>query len=126
LALKSRIDPNLEWRGDWVLLSQTLRYIIDNAIKFSHAKGEINIIATHENSDLVISISDQGPGINPARLTEIFDEFAVKNVMSHSKGIAVSMAIAKLVLEHHNGSITVKSEPGKGATFVLKIPEINS
>ncbi|MCP4146163.1 MAG: response regulator, partial [bacterium] len=47
LALKSKIDPNLEWRGDWVLLSQTLRYIIDNAIKFSHAKGEINIIATH-------------------------------------------------------------------------------
>jgi DNA-binding response OmpR family regulator/anti-sigma regulatory factor (Ser/Thr protein kinase) len=98
--------------------------LISNAIKYAKSKIEINL--TNENSNVYISVKDDGDGIGKKDLTKIFEPFfqIQSNVMKSGTGLGLSLA--KSLAEKHNGDITVESSESEGSLFILRIPVVEN
>ncbi|MBO8136648.1 MAG: phosphate regulon sensor histidine kinase PhoR [Desulfotomaculum sp.] len=105
------------------LLIQVLVNLVDNAIKYSPEKGKVKISASADEDNLIVSVSDTGPGIPQEHLPRIFERFyRVDKARSREVGgTGLGLAIVKHVLELHNGEVSVKSSP-KGTTFSFILP----
>lgn len=105
------------------LLSQVLTNLIENAAKYSPDGTEILLRARLEEDNLLIRVTDQGSGIPPEETARIFEKFyRLKEPGSRSGGTGMGLAIARGIVQAHGGTIWVESNPGKGATFICKIP----
>ncbi|GLV56574.1 two-component sensor histidine kinase [Dictyobacter sp. S3.2.2.5] len=117
-------------RADADKLQQTLLNIIDNALKFTPATGQVKIIAYNEEPDtVIIEIQDTGKGIPADALPHIFDRFyRVDSARSRSAqkvgGNGLGLAIAKELIEAQGGNIIVQSQLDKGTTVTLRLPAI--
>jgi signal transduction histidine kinase len=109
--------------ADRVLLRQALMNIIHNAIRYGPMRTRIAVSSDRRESQTVIKVSDQGPGIAPEHLAKIFDRFyRVDKARSRSEGgHGLGLAIAKWSVECQGGRIEVESEIGKGSTFRIFI-----
>jgi two-component system NtrC family sensor kinase len=106
-----------------IQLRQMVDNLIGNAIKFTQEEGRITVEAKHEKEQLIIRISDDGPGIPWEEHTKIFDKFyRAKGTVGIVDGTGLGLAITKSVVTNHRGRIWVDSEPGKGATFIIVLP----
>ena len=111
--------------GDEGTLVETLINILGNAIKYSRTASRIHIKAEGEGSDVLISVMDTGPGISKEDLPYIFNDFYSGKVAPASeRGSGIGLAVARRIVEAHNGTISVESELGKGSTFVIRLPII--
>ncbi len=110
--------------ADELRLQQVLSNLVSNAIKFSPANGTISVAVYLEEQALRFAVSDTGIGVAPEDHARIFERFYQSDTTSHSRtgGYGLGLAIAKLIVEQHNGRIWVESEPGHGATFSFTIP----
>lgn len=113
--------------ADPLRLKSMMLNLIENGIKYSPEGGRIDITLKKEDSCAVIQISDQGIGIPQDALPYVFDRFfRVDKARSRQEGgSGLGLSICKWIAEGHNGSISVKSELGKGSTFTVRIPSIN-
>ena len=104
-------------------IADAVRKIIENAIKFTD-DGTITVAVLTDDNTVRLSISDNGPGIEPEAVKRIFDRFLQvrKMVGPGEHGTGLGLPIAKAVAQMHGGSIEVDSEPGKGSTFHLILP----
>ena len=111
--------------GDYKSIDRTFRALVDNATKFSLEGGTVSIRIRKQGSDAVISISDQGIGIQPEDLPRIYDRFwRTEEYEGHLfAGIGLGLSIAKQVVWQHGGTIEVESIPKNGSTFTVKLPE---
>lgn len=112
-------------RGNKVCLSQVLTIVLDNAIKYSPAGSNIQITARADTKFVFLSVKDEGIGIKAVHLPHIFDRFyrADSSRSKHTvEGFGIGLALAKKIIDQHNGAIIVASTPGKGSTFTLKLP----
>ncbi len=107
--------------ADYDYLSRAVGNFIGNSIKFINKGGEINLSAEPKDSNLIISIADNGPGINPEYLDKIFDKF-VQVSGSKPGSVGLGLTIAKEIIELHKGTINVWSKPGQGSKFEITIP----
>lgn len=115
-------DLNLE--ADPVKCAQILINLISNAIKFSPEESTVEIHARKEGTDCVFTVSDQGIGIAPEHHASIFESFQQVDG-SHTRragGAGLGLAIVKQLVNLHEGTISVSSGLGHGATFTVKIP----
>ncbi|HFI0832183.1 TPA: cell wall metabolism sensor histidine kinase VicK [Streptococcus suis] len=105
-------------------LTQVLDNILNNAIKYSPDGGTITFSMKTTDSQLIVSISDEGLGIPKADLPKIFDRFyRVDKARSRAQGgTGLGLAIAKEIVKQHKGFIWAKSEYGHGSTFTLVLP----
>jgi PAS domain S-box-containing protein len=103
-------------------LNRVLTNLLDNAIKFSKEDAYINIKAYKDKDSIKIEIEDNGIGIPREELHSIFHPFIRGKKASDKDGYGVGLAYVKTVIEKHNGSVSVKSKPGKGTTFTIKLP----
>jgi signal transduction histidine kinase len=115
-------DSDVQLMADWRMLIKVFKYIIENAIKFSPPGGQVFIEKTILERSCEIRIIDHGQGIESDWMNKIFDEFAVRNVMHHQKGLGLSLAIARYVIEMHNGTIHAESEQSSKTTFIIRLP----
>ncbi|MCB2182026.1 MAG: hybrid sensor histidine kinase/response regulator [Desulfobulbaceae bacterium] len=122
IVVDTDFDDNLVLQADWPLLINVFRFVIDNAYKFSPKNGRISIRSWSEDDMLLVTVKDEGEGVDSGLRDQIFDEFAIKDVAHHQKGQGISLAICRYILNYHHGSIHVEGEPGSGATFVIKVP----
>jgi two-component system sensor histidine kinase CiaH len=110
--------------GDESSLVEAIVILLDNAVKYSSAKSEVVIGAVTKQKNVVIEVTDSGIGIKAIELPYIFDRF-YRADSSRSKrevtGYGLGLAIAKNIIEMHNGSLTVKSKPGSGSTFSITL-----
>ncbi|MGD8374365.1 MAG: HAMP domain-containing sensor histidine kinase [Candidatus Woesebacteria bacterium] len=108
-------------------LTELFVILIDNAIKYSDLKSEITVVSKTQNKTVHISVIDRGCGIKASDLPHIFDRF-YRSDPSRSKektdGYGLGLSIAHKIIEAHKGSIEVRSLPGKGATFTVKMPRV--
>lgn len=99
--------------------------LLDNAVKYSHGKSTITILAKKTKTTAVITFLDTGIGIHEDDLPHIFDRF-YRASKSRSKGSApgygLGLSIAKKIVTMHKGTITAKSEVGKGTAFTITLP----
>jgi signal transduction histidine kinase len=101
-------------------LNQVFMNLLVNAIQSISGKGQIRIQTRLQDSKVQISISDSGSGIKPDHIDKIFDPgFTTKGV---GVGTGLGLSISARIIQDHQGSISVQSEAGKGATFVISLP----
>jgi signal transduction histidine kinase len=102
--------------------------LIDNSLKYGTEKPEITIHLSQVNKEIVLSITDNGPGIPGEYMDKVFDKFfRVPSGNKHNvKGHGLGLSYASLVMKHHNGTIAVKNNPVKGCTLTLTFPEAES
>jgi signal transduction histidine kinase len=105
-------------------LMQTLRNIIDNAIKYSPNGGLVVIRGEVRPIDVVISVADQGVGISPEDLIPLFEKyFRVKSATGyHVAGTGLGLPVARSIVEAHGGRIWAESKVGQGTTLYFSLP----
>jgi len=98
--------------------------LLSNAIKYLDPtrKGKITISGTTENNQVVYCIEDNGIGIEPENIDNIFNVFYRSN--NDREGEGIGLAIARRILDRHGGDISVESEIGKGSRFFVSIPAV--
>lgn len=106
---------------------QLLRLILNlasNAIDYSPAGATVRIACSRTLAAAVLSVSDNGPGIDPADLPHLFDRFyrASRSRTRDSGHVGIGLALCKAIAEAHGGTISVSSPPGGGATFTATFP----
>ena len=111
---------------DLMRMSQALGNIIRNAIQHSQADGHIVLRAELESDDtMVISVKDDGTGIDAADLPHVFERFyrTDQSRLHGMGGTGLGLAIAKAIVEAHGGTVAVNSEgPGQGAVVTCRLP----
>jgi len=112
--------------GDELSLSETFVNILGNAVKYSHDGSNVTVSAEEDRNEVVISIKDSGIGISPDELPYIFDGFYRGKGSDVADGHGIGLTVSKQIIEAHNGSIAVESELGKGSTFVVHLPAVES
>lgn len=126
--LKPSHSKDLVLRADETLLGQALNNLLGNAVKFTPIDGEI-ILGTHEKPDhLEIYVQDTGVGMQPEMSRKLFEDFSRKSTMGTfgEKGTGLGLGIVKKIVEAHQFTIRVESQPGKGSTFIISIPKTES
>lgn len=110
--------------GNWDCerLSQALSNLINNAIKYSPDGGEINVRLAETGKEVTVSVSDQGIGIVPEDIPQLFQPFSKLYREQRIKGTGLGLYITKAIVEAHGGRIWVESEIGKGSTFYFSLP----
>jgi PAS domain S-box-containing protein len=112
-----------QMRGNPFRLRQMLDNLIGNAIKYTSKGGEITIDLEAQNDQIILRISDTGPGIPPADQPHIFEKFyRASNVPKGVGGSGLGLAIVQSIVENHQGRIWVDSLLGMGSSFTVVLP----
>ena len=107
---------------DAELIHRVLVNLVTNAVKFTHAGGEVKISVTREASAVRVAVADDGAGIPPEHHGKIFDKFSQVEGENKKLGAGLGLTFCKLAVEAHGGRIGVESEVGKGSTFWFTLP----
>ncbi len=107
---------------DRELIRRVLRHLLENAARYSPAGSPVRIGAMLEADRLLVSITDQGQGIDEAEQAYIFDKFYRGSRQRMLHGTGMGLAIAKAILRAHGGGIDVVSHRDQGATFTFWVP----
>ncbi len=103
-------------------LKQVLFNVIGNAVKFTDTGGVL-VSAELQNAELVITVSDTGPGLTREAQQRIFEAFEqAGDAAGRSGGTGLGLAISRRIMAAFNGSLTVSSAPGQGSTFTIRLP----
>jgi signal transduction histidine kinase len=106
----------------------TLNNLVENAMKYSRDVKDISIAVEKKGGYVSLSVSDKGTGIPKKSLRYIFDKFyrVEDSLTAKTKGHGLGLSIVKNMVEMNGGTIDVKSEYGKGSTFIVKFPTLMS
>jgi len=125
IALVNKL-PELAATADANRIDQVLANLVDNAIKYGRAQGTV-IVGGQKTDDnkIQIYVQDDGPGIPPESLDRVFERFyRVDKARSREQGgTGLGLSIVKHIVQNHGGTVWVKSELGKGATFFFTLPK---
>jgi two-component system, OmpR family, sensor histidine kinase KdpD len=112
-----------EVRIDRARISEALKQLLENAAKYSPPQSSITVSAEMRDQELVVSVSDQGPGIDDFEQTLIFDKFyRGRDLRYRVQGTGMGLAIAKAIVEAHGGVLSVTSQLGHGSVFHFSLP----
>ncbi|QLY80519.1 sensor histidine kinase [Clostridium intestinale] len=125
IALHYDIEPNLIVSGNLEQLKQVIMIFLDNAIKYTDKKGKINLVLNKAHNKVNLSVTNTGKGIPEEHISKIFNRFyrTDKSRARDSGGYGLGLAIAKAIVEQHNGKISVKSIVDKETTFSIELPK---
>nr|WP_284707745.1 HAMP domain-containing sensor histidine kinase [Sporomusa sphaeroides] len=122
VTLAAQIDPIPSIRGDGDRLTQLVLILVDNALKFTPAGGQITASLTESSDSVVLTIADTGVGIAPGDLPHIWERFYKADKSRASGGTGLGLAIAKQIIELHGAAVDVISTSGQGTTFIIRFP----
>lgn len=107
--------------ADESMLEIVWHNLLSNALKFTEPGGKITLTQVSDEDSVTVSISDTGCGMDEETMKHIFDKFYQGDTSHSGEGNGLGLALALRVIELAGGSISVKSEPGKGTTFIVKL-----
>jgi signal transduction histidine kinase len=124
-AISVTAPSNIVTMCDTDRIREAIDNLISNAIKYSPIGGKIGVVVTHEGSDTIIRVNDEGAGLSPEDLGRLFGRFqrlsAKPTAGESSTGLGLS--IVKRIIDMHGGEVTAESDgPGKGSTFTITLP----
>ncbi len=124
-TVSTRIDGRLPMvDADGGAIAEALLNVIDNSIKYSHQKKHLNISTGRERTTVYVDVEDRGIGIDPLQQKRIFEKFyrVSSGLVQETKGTGLGLTLVKHILDAHKGTVTLRSEMGKGSTFRLSFP----
>lgn len=127
IELKLQIEeilPVIE--ADCARLRRIFNNLLDNAVKFSKEHGTIVLAAREQGSEVMISVTDEGAGIDPEDLPHIFDAFHRGKTAEGKAGHGLGLATVKAIVEGHGGRVLVSSQLNKGTCFTVYLPKRNA
>jgi PAS domain S-box-containing protein len=117
-------DDVLLIEGDQTFLTQALKNLLENAIKFSKMEGEVTVSVREKDGRVIFAIQDKGIGIAPLDQRNLFKKFS--RISAHAgienEGSGLGLAIVKSIAERHGGEVRLESQLGRGSTFYFEIP----
>lgn len=112
----------IRYKGNKELLMQVWQNLIGNAVKFVAQKGEIRITLRIEKNDVIVTVADNGIGMSEAVQKRIYEKFYQADTSRTGIGNGLGLALAKRIVDLHNGTLTVASAEGKGTMFTVTLP----
>ena len=125
LTLHTEIASHLPpVRGSYNYMRRVLDNLLGNAIKFTPEEGTITVRVSREGERIALEVSDTGAGIPPDQQEHIFERFYQVDGSASRRhgGVGLGLALVKEIVEAYGGSVTVKSQVGKGSTFTVRLP----
>ena len=115
-------------KGNTNLLYRAIYNLVENAIRYNHKEGSVNITLETEDQECLVTIADTGVGIAPEQRELVFEPFYRVN-KSRSRefgGAGIGLSLVKTILKRHGASITVSENTPQGSVFTIRIPLVNS
>jgi PAS domain S-box-containing protein len=123
IIMQMNLEPVLDVELDREKFARVVGNLIDNALKFTPAGGQINLVLRRLPDHFEFQISDSGPGIPVEYRDKIFDRYAqIPGVSGRRRGTGIGLAFCKLTVEAHGGRIWVDDHQNGGSAFTLRIP----
>lgn len=124
IFLESSLDSEITYLGDAFRIKQLIVILLDNAIKYTPAGGQVTLGLQNYDTFAEITVCDNGEGLETEHLEKIFERFyRVDKARSQQKeGTGLGLAIADWIIQSHHGQVKVSSKPGEGTTFVISLP----
>jgi two-component system phosphate regulon sensor histidine kinase PhoR len=117
-------QPNLEAEIDRKGLHIAVVNLLSNAIKYAPPRSRVLISAQGGDSEVTITVRDQGPGIPQSEAAQVFQRYyRCPRSQSQAPGLGLGLHIVKQIAELHGGQVTLDSLDGKGSTFTLRLPQ---
>ncbi|KMN83713.1 sensor protein KdpD [Chromobacterium sp. LK11] len=121
--LKLELDPDLPvLEYDAVLLERVLVNLLENAGKYTPPGSHITLAARREGAEVLVSVSDDGPGLPPNMEQRAFDKFSRGAAESSTPGVGLGLAICRSIVEIHGGRISARNRSPHGAEFRFSLP----
>jgi signal transduction histidine kinase len=124
ITLTLDADVAVPLQADKGRMFRTLENLLSNAIKFTPAGGNARVSVSHADGVVRLEVADTGIGIAPDDQERLFERFFRTSAVAeqHFPGTGLGLYIAQAIVEAHGGSITIRSEPGKGTSFSIALP----
>jgi len=124
IAIIVRCEEDIPVLVDNSLLIQAVVNLIDNAIKYSQERTSVMVNASMDANNIMISVTDEGPGIQEIHLSRLFERFYRADKARSRKlgGTGLGLAIVKHIANVHQGEVDVISKVGTGSTFIIRLP----
>lgn len=117
-----RAAPGVEFEGDRVRLRRALANLVDNALKYLGSGRSVVLSAEMTESEILLRVQDDGLGISPEDLPRIWDRLFRADRSRSAPGMGLGLSLVKAIAEAHDGRAEVESTPGRGSTFLLRLP----
>lgn len=126
IALNYEIEPGLKTYGNSEQIKQVVMILLDNALKYTDSKGNIDVNLKQNNNSVVLSVANTGEGIPDEYVDKIFDRFyrIDKSRSRKSGGYGLGLSIARAIVEQHEGRIWAKSILNEKTTFSVELPRV--
>jgi len=122
LAMPKAEESELQVEGDAALLKAMTENLIRNAVRVSPVNGAVEVKVSAADSQAVIAVRDNGPGIPPEQLERVFEPFyRLERDPQHEHGTGLGLAIARGVANLHGGDIRASNRPGGGCEFIVHL-----
>ena len=126
LQLDSHVFEDVgAWPADERKFKQVVLNLLSNAVKFTPSGGSVRVAARIEGDWLLVTVSDTGVGIAPGEQEKIFTAFhqlGLTGEETRQEGTGLGLALSRRLVEAHGGTLTVQSDPGRGAAFTARFP----
>ena len=123
-VVAAETDGEVLVEGDRALLTRALINLVDNAIKYSPAGGRVDCAVRIEDGQAVCTVADQGEGMSPAQLANLFKRFHRVRPKGGERidGVGLGLSFVHAVVQRHGGRIDCASTLGQGASFTVRLP----
>ena len=125
IVLNYEVEEQVEYNGNYQLLSRMLTNLISNAYRYGKEKGHIFVRLKCQQQELELSVSDDGIGIVLEEQTKIFHRFYQADNSRSGSGTGLGLSMVYEIVQFHEGTISVESELEKGSTFIVTLKNKN-
>lgn len=119
-----KVDDAVTYRCDVRMMESALINVLENAIKYSHEGGVVDVTLESSAENITITISDQGIGIPAEDIDRVFERFYRSSIARNLPGTGLGLSILRAVVDAHAGSVQLGSVPGRGTTVTIILPVI--
>lgn len=112
-----------ECSADAIRLGQAVNNLLDNALKYTPEGGRVTIATSNEPAAVVLTVSDNGPGVPAGEREAIFRRLYRGDASRSQRGLGLGLSLVKAIVEAHGGSVGIGDAPGGGARFTVRLPQ---
>jgi signal transduction histidine kinase len=122
VAVECRCAPGVCVSADRNRMRQVVANLLDNAIKYTPGGGRVEVQTALDGAEAVLTVTDTGAGIPEDELPRIWERLYRGDASRSERGLGLGLSLVKAIVEAHGGHVRATSEPGRGSSFVLRLP----